>query len=123
MTPVDQLFLHSKEDGVVGDCWRACIASLLDLPAESVPHFMLEPCYLDATAGWPDQRGMIFHIDVFPPNELCIAVDRSPREGYHSVIADGGALEDKVPKLVHDPHPSRAGLVHKDPRYFWFVVK
>ena len=29
--------------GTVGDCYRACIASLLDLPTQRVPHFMAMP--------------------------------------------------------------------------------
>jgi hypothetical protein len=40
MTPVDQEFL--KERGEVGDCWRACLATVLDLPIANVPHIILE---------------------------------------------------------------------------------
>lgn len=38
MTPVHCLVRHQPPDSY-GDCVRACVASLLDLPAESVPHF------------------------------------------------------------------------------------
>lgn len=39
MTPVDQTILHDPDAGLYGDCQRAVIASLLDLPIDSVPNF------------------------------------------------------------------------------------
>lgn len=38
MKPVRQLYRHDPANGVYGDCWRACIASVLELPIEDVPH-------------------------------------------------------------------------------------
>lgn len=40
MTPVVCQVKHDPENGSYGDCLRACIASMLDLKAEDVPHFM-----------------------------------------------------------------------------------
>lgn len=34
-----QLIKHDPENGQYGDCARTCIASILDLPIESVPNF------------------------------------------------------------------------------------
>ena len=43
MKPVMQV--HGAElDGVPGDCHRAAIASLLELPLEAVPHFLHDDC-------------------------------------------------------------------------------
>lgn len=39
MTPVTCRVKHDPENGTYGDCMRACIATLLDLDAEAVPHF------------------------------------------------------------------------------------
>lgn len=39
MTPSKQLFLHKPEEGQIGDCWRTCIACLLNKRPEEVPHF------------------------------------------------------------------------------------
>lgn len=39
MTPLKQRNRHRPEDGVWGDCHRACVASMLDLPLDAVPHF------------------------------------------------------------------------------------
>ena len=37
-----QLYRHQPESGIYGDCMRATIACLLELPIESVPHFLQE---------------------------------------------------------------------------------
>lgn len=39
-----QLVLHDPENGVWGDCFRACIASLLGKRTEEVPHFFHDGC-------------------------------------------------------------------------------
>ena len=41
-----QLFRHRPDDGVIGDCWRTCIACLLDLLPDEVPHFC-DDCWDD----------------------------------------------------------------------------
>lgn len=40
MNPVDQLYTVGMKEGVSGDCWRACLASILRQPCEAVPHFI-----------------------------------------------------------------------------------
>jgi hypothetical protein len=57
MTPVDQdVFGEGK-----GNCWAACIASLLDLPLSEVPNFCGEPerndNWFKDTDEWLKQRG------------------------------------------------------------------
>lgn len=39
MIPVRQRIKHDPANGRWGDCHRACIASILELPYEDVPHF------------------------------------------------------------------------------------
>src|ERR1700723_3978781 len=39
MTPIKQRNKHNPENGIWGDCHRACIASLLDMQMDQVPHF------------------------------------------------------------------------------------
>ena len=34
-----QLFLHKPLEGLIGDCWRTCIACLFDMHPAEVPHF------------------------------------------------------------------------------------
>lgn len=42
MTPQEQEFPHDPENGIFGDCFRASLASLLDLPIIGVPHFLYD---------------------------------------------------------------------------------
>ena len=35
-----QLYRHKPAEGMIGDCWRTCLACLLDLTPASVPHFV-----------------------------------------------------------------------------------
>ena len=60
-----QLIRHDPENGQWGDCWRTCIACLLDLPAAEVPNFVGDACLnrqdqsaADAAARtWLKERG------------------------------------------------------------------
>lgn len=44
MTPAFCRVKHDPDAGTYGDCLRACVASLLDLDAEKVPHFYHDNC-------------------------------------------------------------------------------
>lgn len=122
MTPTDQTkFLPD-----VGDCWRACVASLLDYRIQDVPHFFEQ----DDRMGWlrVDQwlrgRGLkpanLSPWHVPPSMRYVILTGGSPRDPSetHAVIGDLGettiaerakmSIAD-VP-IIHDPHPSRSGL-------------
>lgn len=118
MIPVDQQFLHDTETGSVGDCFRACIASVLELPIEAVPHFaLLGSRWQRVLDGY--LAGLSREIEWapgLPPEDLwAIVTVTSPRSQdiKHSVIWHGG-------KMVHDPHPSRAGGSNPD-GYFYLV--
>lgn len=109
MTPVDQCYMNDPEADVHGDCFRACVASILEVKPEAVPHFILHGSrwfriatsflyHLDREIEWNQGE-----IKGMPLDTWVIATVHSPRrEGtLHSVIMRNG-------KMVHDPHPSRA---------------
>ncbi len=108
MIPVDQTVFGAPN----GDCLPACIASILELPLAEVPHFGAEDWFAALTA-WLAPRGL------YPvcagvagdwrPAGLHILAGKSPRGAFlHAVVARGA-------EIVHDPHPSRAGLLsHAD---------
>ena len=109
MKPVDMISEYNPIDNKSGDCWRACIASLLELSVNDVPHFVGEygNRYMEKTRKWLNERGFglvetRYHGGY---NSFLIASGPSPRskDVTHSVIWQNG-------KMVHDPHPSRAGL-------------
>lgn len=134
MKPVMQTKLYRPdacgED--VGNCFQACIASLLELPLDSVPHFTAiqgprqakhAPVFYDAARRWlRDDHGLDlaqFDADEAatpaevwndPGNladfqQFAIGGGKSPRGDFdHAVIV---ALDGT---LAHDPHPSGDGL-------------
>lgn len=110
MKPVDQEFFYDK--GEVGDCIRAITASILELEAKDVPHFVKDQPGSDWYDTW--EEFMIKHgitpIMITPPWEKVpkpvgyyLASGPAERGCKHIVIMCGG-------KVVHDPHPSRKGL-------------
>jgi len=117
MIPQDQEFLHDSEKGIQGDCARAVIASLLELPIAEVPHFMQ---LADEVHGfwnrlydWLENRGyeflpnvsLIYHWREGDPDLYHEMSGPSPRGNgtYHAIVGKNG-------KPFFDPHPSRAML-------------
>lgn len=105
MKPVDQtIFGHGK-----GNCFTACVASLLELPIEDVPYFMGDCDWLSRFIDWCEARSVRVEFStVFPSpkGEYVIVGGVSPRTGKgHACIALDGVI-------VHDPHVGdRRGLV------------
>lgn len=99
----------------------ACIASLLELPIEAVPYFMGDDVEEPASEWWARLNTWLapfgfyalnFRVgtgaDAYYPPGLYIAAGPSPRAGLpegamHAVVARGR-------DILHDPHPSRAGI-------------
>lgn len=120
-TPVDMtIFMDDVEPGhaeeavddghPAGDCMRASVASILGLPLEAVPHFVQYRRPADAHLWWWALIGFC-HVTGWevgyveePPRGWALASGLSPRGHEHVVVAFAG-------EVVHDPHPSRAGIV------------
>lgn len=111
MIPVDQDVFGEEK----GNCWSACIASILELKLKEVPNFCggqdhnFKPCSPDdwakETGIWLEKRGYVgaFFLapDIYRPDSFHILSGKSPRgEWEHAVVALGNAL-------VHDPHFSK----------------
>lgn len=111
-----------KEDGAIGDCWRCCIAALLNLPRDQVPHFYKETLVQSAETqaqAWLNERGYVLisggpfyfmslyecKIDPIQPFIASGPTIRSKKmREHHAVIMLGE-------KMVYDPHPSEAGIL------------
>jgi hypothetical protein len=110
-----------------GNCLAACFASLLDLPAEEVPNFILERDFWEAIQKWLAARGLFAVRFVAEPAYLypvprthCILTGRSPRRDVgHAVV---GLAEDRGWRVVHDPHPDGTGL-RGEPEWVIFLGK
>ena len=107
MIPRDQQHIDPK----TGDCFATCVASLLDLPRDEVPNFMLagpgEEWWMELQR-WLGNRGLqcaVTKVEVRRPETgYWIGSGRSPRGNYHHAVI---MLGDDI---AHDPHPSRDGL-------------
>lgn len=106
MIPVDQTIFGTP----AGNCLPACVASLLHLPIESVPNVCEDgDGWLERLAAWLVPRGftpLCFKGGPLPQlgATLCIVSGVSPRGAFmHATVWCGGTL-------IHDPHPSRAGI-------------
>lgn len=121
MTPVIQEFtLDQAEKGIRGDCVRAAVASILDLPLSEVPHFLQlqtdgGPNWWLQLHAWLHHRGLAMYEvyeDVDPePGEYYIAAGPSPR-GYVSSTEYRTlhAVVYRDEQLAHDPHPDNDGI-------------
>lgn len=120
MIKIDQTILSSKDGKKVkGNCFSACLASLLEIKLDQVPYFagMRKNVWQKNLFQWLHSVGYEYDgwlsVDQFSQMKKLKGVDgyfivagESPRGaavGGHSVIYKNG-------KMVHDPHPSRAGL-------------
>jgi len=114
MKPVDQMYLHDPDNGVSGDCFRACVASVLELPIEEVPHFVSTDDWIACTQQWLKEKGLQFievqynsmmfdHFKLYGLYHMMTGPSpRFPGSLHCCVALDG--------KIVHDPHPDRSGL-------------
>lgn len=123
MRPVKQSKLYSPEGNHSGNCFAACMASLLDLPLWMVPPFeemfgradfgvqKHATLWLDRVFGLQLVRSNQHEPDRLP--EFYIACGPSPRGVFHSVIFSKGAM-------VHDPHFSDAGISSVE--WVWYLA-
>lgn len=130
MTPQTQEFLHDLEKGIRGDCQRAVIASLLDLPISEVPHFNESgdaDIYWTTLQEFVNSKGYIF-IEMKPTSFFAWGSDLpvyheisgpSPRfpGQYHATVGKNG-------EIVFDPHPDGTGLAGDRSEWtFSFLVR
>ncbi len=132
MKPVKQQFTHDPDNGVFGDCQRAVIASLLELPIEEVPHFAeggvdsdeffirLQSfinskgyAYLTVSAAAENvffgDCADVYH-EIAGPSPRCNGVN-------HAVVGKNG-------EVFFDPHPSDDGLAgSREDWTFSYLVK
>ena len=136
MKPVNQKILVEGE--LSGDCWRACLASILECDIENFPSPRDYNAQTDE--GWSNYSNAVlqvlsdmgFEYYCIPVSNLykdplllsgsyhgqLIAVGESPRSSVerpinHSVVWNNG--------IIHDPHPDKNGIVNI--KYFEGLIK
>jgi len=99
--------------GKGGDCFSACIASILELPLSDVPVFCDYPNWREQTNIFLAEFGLAY-VDIHLPGDLRdnlveywgyhIIAGKSSRGLRHAVVGYKGTM-------IHDPHPSGDGLM------------
>jgi len=126
MKPVFQTRFHLPGEPP-GNCFPACIASLLEVSISDVPQPGIDDKddwseYWTRLGAWLE--GLGFHLIQVSPgwwstsvmseseSDLWIGSGPGPRGHRHSVVMRGAGF------LVHDPHPSGVGLLEVDDREY-----
>lgn len=120
MIPIQQsrFYIPDKQGG---NCWISCVASILEIQLKDCPDVPLGPSWLpkdhDKVKDWLAGYGLVYlcvsgnetfinHTDG-AESLYWIASGVACRNVRHSVVMLGS-------KMVHDPHPSRRGLISID---------
>ena len=99
-----------------GNCMQACVASLLELPLEDVPQFLIHGQFLalERYLKQFDIRPVGYPVGTCRAhNVYYIGTGMSSRGRRHAVIC-------KDLLMVHDPHPDGTGIDDPDIDYFFF---
>lgn len=103
-----------------GDCFGACVASILEIPLANLPYPNREKCsidhFWDTWCNWLQEQGYDLEWKTGTPRGYSIGSVESPRlASNHSVVCLDGVL-------VHDPNPNYAEVAHKPFRGFYVLL-
>lgn len=109
MVPIDQTIFSTPEQKLKGNCLQACLASIFELPLEKVPHFAeMGHVWYEEMWAWLRKFGLmplcVSKKSGHRPFGFSIGNGPGPRGFQHAVVCHDG-------EIVHDPHPSKAGLL------------
>lgn len=134
MEKYKQIFIHDPENGIFGDCYRTCIACLLNVTPDVVPHnhswgkpgeqielvnkFLIERYDLKMI-GMPiiaidGNLESIFNFVHYTLKDIRYILTGESKNGVnHSVICLNG-------EIIHDPSHNNSGIVGPcNDGYFW----
>jgi len=135
MIPVHCRVKHDPENGMYADCMRACVASILELEPEAVPHFTdghppADEVYaaLDdflsgmglaafgvAFPGSLSFGELLEHFGALNPNATYMLIGRNGEGDNHCVVCQGGVV-------AHDPAWFRSKMDGPSDEGFWYVM-
>ena len=123
MRKLKQAHRHDPANGIYGDCHRTCIAMILDMDRDDVPHFAAEAerdedLFWRLQDDWLGKRGLTMasfgfaaaldavleQMGAQAPKVHYILGGKSMSGAHHSVVALGG-------HIAADPSPDGSGLV------------
>lgn len=134
MIPVNCRVKHDPANGTYGDCIRACIATMMELDAEKVPHFKHDDCdgptlnkrirtwlemhnfapfwlHYDGKDSLKDTLAMIGELNTNATYML-----------YGSIVGGDHVMVCRGDKIVHDPAWFPQTFVGPGSHGFWSVM-
>lgn len=133
MIPVVCRVKHDPENGTYGDCIRACVASIMELDAEAVPHFVRDNP--DGDVGiirlreWLAPLGYSFWLSAHEGCERTELFDQiaSDNPDMHYMLF--GLTSMNMPhvvvccgdRIVHDPSWTQSSVSKPTAGGFWVV--
>jgi len=105
-------FHDQTKTGMEGNCFAACLASLLDVPLETIPDFYLP----SGEDGWWDEVRKFLATHDLGIFTIGFSQDFLEKHDGYFIVAghtDRGLMHATLwhnGKMIHDPHPSKAGL-------------
>ena len=123
----------------MGDCLRACVASVFELPIEEVPHFAEAPSWIAALRGWLKPMGLVVENEGYNGQSLdsprryysgwwIASVESENIEGAtHAVVMRGMGNEyegddGRWYEVAHDPSPHPRRTPYKFRAAYYFVA-
>jgi hypothetical protein len=131
MIPVEQSITGDN-----GDCLRACVASILELPISELPNFVEHEDMHAAATSWLAPRGIAFlpmyflnpdalQQTYFGFYDFCIVGGTSPRKDARGDHRRHAVVAKTLPwgvEILHDPHPDKSGLLNWGVRWLYLLV-
>lgn len=118
MKPVTQTKLVATHNN--GNCLAACLASIFEVGITDIPEFEEMPAsdWFQELVDWLRSKGRKFHeiqAQEQTPKGIYIGVGQSPRnpKNTHAVVVKDGVM-------IHDPHPSGAGVKQM---FSWWILE
>lgn len=116
--------VHQTAHDHNGNCLAACIASVLEIPIEGVPNFILEDGWRNATNRFLEKYGLFLLCvrieagetpeEVLPDGWMLVC-GRSMKDRWHATVGRRG-------QVVFDPAPTPVVFIDDSREYELFVV-
>lgn len=119
MTPVHCRVKHSPEDGLYGDCLRACVATIMDREPEQVEHFadggVDAETINDRMVEWLGKEGYApFWCHYDPDYTLAELMEMQSAQNHNTVYMLFGLTSDDEPHVV----VCKGGYVVHNPSWY-----
>lgn len=136
-----QLYKHDPERGIYGDCYRTCLAMILGIDPEIIPHFMHpdEKLYgMDNAKLWLKENfklgvntvaypgslllgDILSTIEKLSPNIPAMLLGRSPRANHAIVLKGGKIYFDPSQQVPEGKETCIIGPGDSDTGQFWWI--